>query len=128
MLRNNRIKQDKDMLKENGYKRIKLKRSYNYLNDWETATMIYTCKKEKETYEQVILDKSYSFDKVLRMVKEEIPEHRLLHTKNDVNEKGIVYNLILEKENQQYLGFFTYDVKNRILTKKVIPITGDGNG
>lgn len=116
------------MFKEYGYKRIKLTRSYNYFDDWETAAMVYTCKKDKEKYEHVIIDRDYSFEKVLDMVKQEIPKYNIIETKNDVNEKGVLYNLILEKQNVMYFGFFTFDVKNRILTKKVIPVTGDING
>jgi len=128
MLKKSRIKKDTQFLKQNGYKRIRLTKSYDYFKDWNLAAMVYNCKKDGQFFEQVIIDKEYDFKTIYKdKVKREIEDYDVLHVKQDIDTHGIVYNLVMEKDNTTYLGFFSYDVKNRILRKRIMPIEGEPN-
>lgn len=123
------MKKDKELLKDNGFSRIKNTRSYNYHKDWETATMVYTCKKDKEQYEQVIMPKDNEFDYVWRKhIKPELKGYDVLHKKQDVNESGVLYNLITKKDNQTVIVYIAYDVTNNVVSKKETRINGEPYG
>ena len=126
MTKNSRIKKDKVFLKENGYARIKNTRSYNYHGNWETATMVYTCKKNKETFEQVIMPKENEFDYIWdNQIKPELKGYDVLHKKQDVNSSGVLYNLVTKKDNQTVIVYIAYDVANNVVSKKETVINGE---
>ena len=126
MTKNSRIKKDKVFLKENGYTRIKNTRSYNYHGNWEIATMVYTCKKNKETFEQVIMPKENEFNYIWdNKIKPELKGYDVLHKKQDVNSSGVLYNLITKKDNQTVIVYIAYDVANNVVSKKETVINGE---
>jgi hypothetical protein len=116
------------MLKNNGYRKIKLQRAYNYLKNWNTATMVYTCKFGKEKQEQVLMPKEYEFDVIFKKhVKPIIKGYDILHIKKDVIERGLIFNLVLTKENITYYLFAVYHVNVNELTHKITELRGEQN-
>ena len=129
MTKNSRIKKDKVFLIDNGFSRIRNTAAYDYKKDWESAAMVYTCKKDKEKYEQVILPDDISFNHIYNTkVLDLLTEYDVLHKKQDLDDRGILYNILATKDDVTVVLYISYDIANDVVSKKEIKITGKPYG
>lgn len=107
MNRQERIRLDEKNLHNMGYKKVQFKGLYDYFNNIETCTTKYICKKGKDKYTQYICPNELNPKEIWKNIEKEL-DAEVLSYHEDFREDGLIYNALIEKDNNKSILLIKY--------------------
>lgn len=126
MTKQERIKLDHKTFKDMGFKGIKFIALYDYFNNIELSTTKYTMKKGKERFTQYLFNKDINPDVIWEQIHKEL-DHDILSIHTDFIETGILYNVLVEKDDIKSILLIKYNPTNGDIDIKEAEIDGKTN-
>lgn len=103
MTKQERIKTDRKMFKQLGFKSIKFIELFNYYDDYEKAVTIYRVKEGKEYLTQMLFPDKLNPQDIYNSIKEQLEKDlkvNILDHRFEFQESGLIYNILCEDEHK----------------------------